>query len=68
MLTAELPGEHILLYDDIDGTFPNHHPDPTVKKNLADLIETVKNEKCDLGVAFDGDGAVLAPLMKKAMF
>lgn len=56
MLTAELPGEHILLYDDIDGTFPNHHPDPTVKKNLADLIETVKNEKCDLGVAFDGDG------------
>jgi phosphomannomutase len=55
-LVARLPGEHILLYDEIDGTFPNHHPDPTVDKNLADLIRTVKEKKCDLGIAFDGDG------------
>ncbi len=54
-LTKKLPGEHILLFDEIDGSFPNHHPDPTVDKNLADLIETVRREKCDLGVAFDGD-------------
>lgn len=50
-----LPGEHILLFDEIDGTFPNHHPDPTVDQNLADLIRVVKDKKCDLGVAFDGD-------------
>ena len=54
-LTKKLPGEHILLYDEIDGSFPNHHPDPTVDKNLEDLIEAVRANKCDLGVAFDGD-------------
>lgn len=54
-LTAKLPGEHILLFDDIDGNFPNHHPDPTVDKNLADLIRTVRGKKCDIGIAFDGD-------------
>lgn len=54
-LTARLPGEHILLFDEIDGRFPHHHPDPTVDKNLADLIRTVREEKCDLGIAFDGD-------------
>ncbi|MCB1556242.1 MAG: phosphomannomutase/phosphoglucomutase [Alphaproteobacteria bacterium] len=55
-LTARLPGTHILLFDEIDGTFPNHHPDPNVDANLADLIRTVREEGCDLGVAFDGDG------------
>jgi len=55
-LTAKLPGEHILLYDDIDGDFPNHHPDPTVDKNLVDLQKTVREQNCDLGIAFDGDG------------
>jgi phosphomannomutase len=55
-LTARLPGKHILLNADIDGTFPNHHPDPTVPDNLAQLIETVRGEGCDLGIAFDGDG------------
>ena len=54
-LTKILPGEHILLFDEIDGTFPNHHPDPTVDKNLADLIRAVTQKKCHLGVAFDGD-------------
>lgn len=55
-LTAQLPGEHILLYDDIDGGFPNHHPDPTVDENLVDLQALVKEHGCDLGIAFDGDG------------
>ncbi len=56
MLTEKLPGEHILLFDDIDGDFPNHHPDPTVDKNLIDLQKAVKDNGCDLGIAFDGDG------------
>ncbi len=55
-LTEKLPGEHILLFDDIDGTFPNHHPDPTVDKNLVDLQAAVAEHNCDLGIAFDGDG------------
>ena len=55
-LVERLPGEHILLYEEIDGRFPNHHPDPTVAANLEDLIATVTREGCDLGIAFDGDG------------
>ena len=54
-LVKQLPGEHTLLFDEIDGTFPNHHPDPTVDANLADLIRTVKEKKADMGLAFDGD-------------
>ena len=45
----------IELYCDMDGNFPNHHPDPTVIENLTELIKTVKQEKADLGIAFDGD-------------
>ena len=55
-LTARLPGEHRLLNQAIDGTFPAHHPDPTVPENLVQLIDLVKSEGCDLGIAFDGDG------------
>lgn len=55
-LVKSLPGEHILLYEDIDGTFPNHHPDPTVDKNLVDLQNAVAEHACDIGIAFDGDG------------
>jgi phosphomannomutase/phosphoglucomutase len=44
------------LFCDMDGTFPNHHPDPTVPKNLATLMETMKKEKALVGIAFDGDG------------
>jgi phosphomannomutase len=55
-LTAKLPGRHILLFDEIDGNFPNHHPDPTVPENLVDLQRAVADNKCDLGIAFDGDG------------
>ncbi len=43
------------LFCVMDGNFPNHHPDPTVEKNLTTLIEKVKSEKADLGIAFDGD-------------
>ena len=43
------------LFCESDGTFPNHHPDPTVTENLQDLIATVEREEADLGIAFDGD-------------
>lgn len=44
------------LYCDIDGTFPNHHPDPSEPHNLADLIKMVQRLEADIGIAFDGDG------------
>src|SRR3569833_1252743 len=56
LLAARLPGEHHTLYTDIDGNFPNHHPDPTVEANLADLKKLVADKQLDFGVAFDGDG------------
>ncbi|ALE17946.1 Phosphomannomutase [Altererythrobacter epoxidivorans] len=55
-LAARLPGEHHLLYTEVDGNFPNHHPDPTVEANLADLKALVADKQLDFGVAFDGDG------------
>ena len=55
-LVKLLPGKHVLLNEKIDGTFPAHHPDPTVPKNLLQLQEAVKKQKCDFGIAFDGDG------------
>ena len=55
-LTKRIAADHILLFEDVDGAFPNHHPDPTVPKNLADLIKVVLDQGCDLGIAFDGDG------------
>lgn len=48
--------EVVPLFTDVDGTFPNHHPDPGDLRNLQDLIKSVKSEKADLGLAFDGDG------------
>ena len=47
--------EVIPIYCDVDGNFPNHHPDPTLPETLKKLIATVKREKADLGIAFDGD-------------
>lgn len=43
------------LYSEIDGTFPNHHPDPTVEKNISELIKLMKTGKYDVGIAYDGD-------------
>ena len=48
--------EVIELYSEVDGDFPNHHPDPSKLENLADLIRTVKESGAELGLAFDGDG------------
>ncbi len=55
-LAARLPGEHHLLFTEVDGHFPNHHPDPTVEANLSDLRALVAAKNLDFGVAFDGDG------------
>jgi phosphomannomutase len=55
-LVQRLPGEHFTLYTEVDGAFPNHHPDPTDEANLADLKALVADKTLDFGLAFDGDG------------
>ncbi|WP_294990565.1 phosphomannomutase/phosphoglucomutase [uncultured Stenotrophomonas sp.] len=55
-LLEAIGAEVIPLYCDVDGSFPNHHPDPSEPANLEDLVQTVKRFGADLGVAFDGDG------------
>ena len=55
-LYRQLGCEVVELYCELDGHFPNHHPDPLVPENLTDLIARVRAEKADLGLAFDGDG------------
>jgi phosphomannomutase/phosphoglucomutase len=55
-LLRALGCEVVELYCEVDGTFPNHHPDPAVPENLDDLAAAVTREKADLGIAFDGDG------------
>ena len=55
-LVKLLPGEHHTIFTDIDGSFPNHHPDPTEEKNLAHLKTLVAEKSLDFGLAFDGDG------------
>jgi len=55
-LMRDIGCDVIELFSEVDGTFPNHHPDPSVADNLAPLIEAVHHEKADLGLAFDGDG------------
>lgn len=54
-LLRELGCEVVELYSQLDGNFPNHHPDPTVDENLSDLIDEVKKQKADFGVGYDGD-------------
>jgi len=54
-IVAKLPGTHYVINGTIDGTFPAHHPDPTVAKNLEQIIAEVAREGADLGIAFDGD-------------
>ncbi len=55
-LCNKLPGVHFPINATIDGNFPAHHPDPTIPENLHQLIDVVKAQNCDLGIAFDGDG------------
>lgn len=54
-LLQQIGAQVVPLYCDSDGTFPNHHPDPTVDEYLVDLIDTVRREGADLGIGFDGD-------------
>ena len=54
-LLAVLPGEHTVLNPVIDGTFPAHHPDPTIAKNQEQLIAAVRAQGADIGIGFDGD-------------
>ncbi|HQU05172.1 MAG TPA: phosphomannomutase/phosphoglucomutase, partial [Acidocella sp.] len=54
-LVKKLPGDHTILNGEIDGNFPAHHPDPTVPKNLEQLITAVRKQHADVGIAFDGD-------------
>ncbi len=54
-LVSGLPGEHVVLNGEIDGRFPAHHPDPTVPKNLEQLIAEVAKRGADVGIALDGD-------------
>jgi phosphomannomutase/phosphoglucomutase len=55
-LLRQLGCEVIELFTEMDGRFPNHHPDPTVEANLQDLIAAVRQHGADVGVAYDGDG------------
>jgi phosphomannomutase len=55
-LIQRLPGHHYAIFTTVDGRFPNHHPDPTVEANLADLRALVADKRLDFGIAFDGDG------------
>jgi phosphomannomutase len=54
-LTRRLPGRHCLLNEKVDGTFPAHHPDPSVPENLEQIRQLVLQERLDAGLAFDGD-------------
>lgn len=55
-LVKRLPGEHVVINAEVDGTFPSHHADPTVEENLEQLKDIVRKEGCDVGLSFDGDG------------
>ena len=55
-LISRMAGQHVGLFTEIDGRFPNHHPDPTVAANLRDLQGAVAENTADLGIALDGDG------------
>ncbi len=63
-LISKLNNENIIINTQIDGNFPSHDPDPTVEANLKQLIDTVKQNNYDIGIAFDGDGDRLGVVTK----
>jgi len=64
-LIKKIPGQHTVLYGEVDGTFPNHHPDPSEHKNLKDLQEKVIELGADVGFALDGDADRLGIVTNK---
>lgn len=60
--------EVVELYTELDGTFPNHEPDPIVEKNLTDLKQKVLEERADIGLAFDGDGDRVGTVTEEGEF
>ena len=63
----ETSGKHIILYSDVDGNFPNHHPDPTDVSTLETLSQKMKEANADLGIAFDGDGDRIGVMDKNGL-
>jgi len=55
-VVRRLPGRHMLICEEVDGTFPNHHPDPTVRANMEQLVSAVRGIGADFGMGFDGGG------------
>jgi phosphomannomutase / phosphoglucomutase len=64
-ILEKLNVEPVELFFEMDGRFPNHHPDPTVPENLRDLTKSVRKEKAELGIAFDGDADRIGALDEK---
>ena len=64
-IVKKLPGNHIVLFSEVDGNFPNHHPDPTDPSTLKLLSKKMKEVNADLGIGFDGDGDRLGILDKQ---
>lgn len=64
-LTAKLAGTHNIINQEVDGNFPNHHPDPVLEENLQQIRNHLLQNNCDLGFAFDGDGDRLTVIDKE---
>jgi phosphomannomutase len=65
MLTKKISGNHIILFSEVDGNFPNHHPDPTDASTLKILSDKMKEVNADIGIGFDGDGDRIGVIDKK---
>ena len=65
MITTKIPGKHIVLYSEVDGNFPNHHPNPTDESTLKIMLNKMKEVDAELGIAFDGDGDRIGVVDKK---
>jgi phosphomannomutase len=66
-LIDKLPNKNLIINSEIDGNFPNHHPDPTIPENLMQLKQEVISEEADLGIAFDGDADRIGVVTKSGM-